>query len=93
MGYNVAMIKKYESFKINKGLLAVIRKYAKADNRSIKTLIEIVLRERFTKKTKPAYRVEYNFPHIVACRDIETSQPPPHPPRVSADVPRRARLL
>ena len=50
MGYNVAMTKKYESFKINKGLLATIRKYAKADNRSIKTVIEIVLRERFLKK-------------------------------------------
>lgn len=46
-GYNHTMKKKYESFKIEAWLMKIIRKFAKVDNRPIKTVIEIALRERF----------------------------------------------
>ena len=50
MVYNIGMKKqKYESFKIDTDLMALIRKYANRDRRSIKTTIDMVLRERFQR--------------------------------------------
>ena len=43
---------KYEAFKIATDLMQIIRAYAKADGRSIKTTIERVLRERFCAEVK-----------------------------------------
>lgn len=48
-GYNITMKKKRcEAFKIDSDLMQIIRQFARRDSRSIKTTIEIVLRERFT---------------------------------------------
>lgn len=48
--------KRYESFKMDLGLMNLIRKYAREDNRSIKATIEVAMREGF-KARKPDAQV------------------------------------
>lgn len=38
---------RYEAFRIDSDLMAIIRKFALADGRKIKTTIERILREKF----------------------------------------------
>lgn len=42
----------YEGFKIDSALMEAIRKFAKADGRTIKETVERVLRERFLHPQK-----------------------------------------
>jgi len=39
--------KRYESFKIDLGLMELIRRFARRDNRTIKATIDITMREGF----------------------------------------------
>ena len=43
---------KSESFKMEQGLMKMVRKAAKQDRRTIKAVIEIALREQFKLKEK-----------------------------------------